>query len=178
MVRASWLLALMVLLSCCDPAWAASGPALGSANGITPNQVVVETLPAGAAERVESTPRDASPMQAADSWRYRWHEGRWWYFQNDKRWAYWDGQAWRDVASAPAPAFLALQGNAAVGPNSHGVVQRRVPPPFRPLPRREGESDGRYMGRLCAGIRPTPMASCNSAVRHQATTATDLAMAQ
>ena len=154
MTHTSWLLAAIVLLSYCDRVWAVSGPNLGSASGAGPNQADVETLPAGPAERVESTPHDASPVQAADSWRYRWYQGRWWYYQTDERWAYWDGQSWRDAAPAPQPAFPALQGNAAFVPNSPGVVQRRVPPPYRWLPRREGESDGRYMGRLARWNSP------------------------
>jgi hypothetical protein len=72
---------------------------------------------------------------------------------------YWDGQAWLDVASlpqmsTPQAVFPAPQGNVVNFPNSRGVVQRRSPPPFRPLPRREGESDGRYMGRLARWNSP------------------------
>jgi hypothetical protein len=32
---------------------------------------------------------------AADSWRYQFFRGRWWYWQPAQAWVYWDGSQWR-----------------------------------------------------------------------------------
>lgn len=36
-----------------------------------------------------------SQLIAADNqWRYRWHQGRWWYYGQNGSWQYWTGNAW------------------------------------------------------------------------------------
>jgi hypothetical protein len=37
----------------------------------------------------------AAPLQGADAWRYRYFNGRWWYWRPDKTWAYWTGSRWQ-----------------------------------------------------------------------------------
>jgi hypothetical protein len=29
-----------------------------------------------------------------ESWRYKWHNGHWWYYQTNKQWLFWDGTRW------------------------------------------------------------------------------------
>ena len=35
-----------------------------------------------------------SQQPAVESWRYKWHNGNWWYFQTNKQWLFWDGTRW------------------------------------------------------------------------------------
>jgi hypothetical protein len=41
------------------------------------------------------TKREPSPASAGDAWRYRWHEGRWWYWLPSGQWAVWTDGQWR-----------------------------------------------------------------------------------
>jgi hypothetical protein len=52
----------------------------------------------------EPKPDTASgQLIAADNgWRYRWHQGRWWYYGENGSWRYWTGRAW--TAYSPATA--------------------------------------------------------------------------
>ncbi len=34
-------------------------------------------------------------------WRYRWHEGRWWYYLPNNQWVWWDGAEWSARISPP-----------------------------------------------------------------------------
>ena len=36
-----------------------------------------------------------APSSQSDSWRYRYFNGRWWYWKPSNAWAYWDGSLWR-----------------------------------------------------------------------------------
>ena len=40
----------------------------------------------------------AVSAQEADGWRYRYSNGRWWYWKPNNSWAFWDGSRWLDRA--------------------------------------------------------------------------------
>jgi hypothetical protein len=45
----------------------------------------------------ESPSAEAAPQVQAtnpNSWRYRWHDGKWWYWLPSERWVYWSNGAW------------------------------------------------------------------------------------
>jgi hypothetical protein len=42
-----------------------------------------------------------SPSARADSWRYRYSGGRWWYWRPSESWLYWDGAQWQAFAPRP-----------------------------------------------------------------------------
>lgn len=68
--------------------------------------------------------RAAEPEQIAkpESWRYVWHEGRWWYYQPGGHWLFWNGASWETLAAA--------QAKSAMLPNNAGVS---VAEPFYPV---------------------------------------------
>jgi len=61
-------------------------------------------------EEVVPAPRaDEAPAPRAaggDDWRYRWHEGRWWYWLPSERWVYWEDGRWVDY---DAPRGLGMR---------------------------------------------------------------------
>lgn len=40
------------------------------------------------------------PRQGGDKWRFRYYQGRWWYWMPSNEWSYWDGARWRNYAAA------------------------------------------------------------------------------
>jgi hypothetical protein len=38
-------------------------------------------------------------LNGPDGWRYRWHNGRWWYWLPESRWMYWDNDHWADCGA-------------------------------------------------------------------------------
>ncbi len=63
-----------------------------------------EIVPAG---NGQSRSTDPSVVAERENWRYRQHEGRWWYLLPDNRWVVWSDGAWIDppthaVESEPA----------------------------------------------------------------------------
>jgi hypothetical protein len=55
-------------------------------------------LPRFQSRRAAASQNVLSPNQP-DNWRYRYFNGRWWYWQPSKTWAFWDGRAWRPAAA-------------------------------------------------------------------------------
>ena len=154
MSHTSWLLALIILLSCCDWTWAAFGsrtrvPERGCAE---PDPCRNAPRWGGRTHRIFAARHFTLP--AADSWRYRFYEDVGGIIALHSAGPI--GMARRGVLWPRHRClhFLPCKGSAAFVPNSPGVVHRRVPPPYRWLPRREGESDGRYMGRLARWNSP------------------------
>lgn len=46
--------------------------------------------------------RTGAGGRVPDDWRYRFHNGRWWYWMTNRQWSYWNGAEWAEYA-APAP---------------------------------------------------------------------------
>jgi hypothetical protein len=63
---------------------------------------------AGLASGQSESPRSAKGASAAASqdisWRYRWHDGRWWYWLPNRQWVWWDGSKWSDRVAPAANA--------------------------------------------------------------------------
>ena len=55
-------------------------------------------LPRFRADLGDNTLPAASGRQA-DGWRYRYFNGRWWYWRSNSTWAYWDGSRWQERAA-------------------------------------------------------------------------------
>jgi hypothetical protein len=54
-----------------------------------------EPQPPQAAAAVDAQTDNAQPpAQAADAWRFRRHNGAWWYWLPSNRWVYWTGEKW------------------------------------------------------------------------------------
>jgi hypothetical protein len=63
----------------------------------------------------------ASGPQAAqqnDAWRYKYHEGQWWYWLPGERWVVWNGQSWAPYRAASQQSVLRPQ--RSYGYNSGG----------------------------------------------------------
>lgn len=69
----------------------------------TPN--AVEKPQAGAADGVIAVdPAQASVVAGPNGWRYRWSDGRWWYWTPAKRWMWYnDNKQWVDFEPTPTP---------------------------------------------------------------------------
>jgi hypothetical protein len=95
----------------------------GAAREAAPYQ---ESPPAAAAPSGEAVPAPRadeipSPAKRDDqSWRYRWHEGRWWYWLPSERWVYWEDGRWLEVPSARRLDALR---NGARGLNLQDLMQ-------------------------------------------------------
>jgi hypothetical protein len=84
-----------------SPAPAASAPAAGQQ-----------------APQAEAKPVDAKPVDT-EGWRYRFHDGRWWYWLPTQQWVYWDGSKWNDVVAPPAPTAAPAVTYANPGPSPY-----------------------------------------------------------
>ena len=58
-----------------------------------------------------------------ESWRFRWHQGQWWYWQPSNRWVYWSNDQWNSYepgqsvpAAASAPRRAQSYSGATQGP--------------------------------------------------------------
>ena len=90
------------------------------AQELVPTPDAIGGAPSGAAAGAPAAPVPSSPD--ANNWRYRWHEGRWWYWTPQNRWKWYsnDGR-WVDFDANHPPAT-----NAA--PVPHGGYSVPVAP--------------------------------------------------
>src|SRR5262245_7193575 len=75
----------------------------GSAREVMPYRESAPAKPAAEGEAVPAPKADdiPAPRSAEDqTWRYRWHDGRWWYWLPSERWVYWDGSRWNEPPAA------------------------------------------------------------------------------
>lgn len=77
-------------------------------SGTTPS------LPSDASVAPANTPNNNVPNEL--KWRYKWHNGQWWYWSPDERWMIWDRNSWTiyDPATYRAPAGFAKPGPRVV----------------------------------------------------------------
>jgi hypothetical protein len=82
-------------------------------SGTTPDGVT-PSLPSAAALAPSNTPNNNVPNEL--KWRYKWHNGQWWYWSPDERWMIWDKNSWTvyDPATYQAPAGFAKPGPRVV----------------------------------------------------------------
>jgi len=66
--------------------------ALIVALGACQSSVIAAEKPQLAAGAKSSTAATSQP--AGDAWRYKYHEGRWWYWMPSNSWAWYDGRQW------------------------------------------------------------------------------------
>ena len=100
------------LLLCCvvclaERAWAGAPLDRASRSGAKPvvrlAQSSPEQLPAPAdlpADEVlaaERVPAQTAVATQDESWRYRYHLKRWWYYVKPGHWLFWDGRCWQDA---------------------------------------------------------------------------------
>ncbi|MHB1036195.1 MAG: hypothetical protein ACYC35_16000 [Pirellulales bacterium] len=73
------------------------------------------------------------------SWRYRWYDGRWWYWQPSNRWVYWWNGQWVRYAPEtyvpgsavlPVPGAGLYYGPAVVRPGYYGPAYYPYPRPW------------------------------------------------
>jgi hypothetical protein len=41
-----------------------------------------------------------------EGWRYKWHNGHWWYYQPNKQWLFWNGTTWSAYLPAAYQRFI------------------------------------------------------------------------
>ena len=75
----------------------------------------------------ESAVQDVAAQQEAqpkiEGWRYKWHNGHWWYFQPNKQWLFWNGLSWSSYSPAAYQAWWTGSGQR-VATGYRGVVRR------------------------------------------------------
>ena len=89
--------------------------------------VSVELFPAGLSAQSDNgagsglqttTAARVIPLEARpDRWRYRWHQGYWWYYTPQQTWLIYENQAWKPfLMPPPAPAAAIPQPRPARSP--------------------------------------------------------------
>lgn len=63
------------------------------ANSVVLAQVTSDALRARANANISAANGPAA--NPINRWRYRFHNGQWWFYDRGKQWSYWDGAAWR-----------------------------------------------------------------------------------
>jgi hypothetical protein len=67
---------------------------------------------------------EARQQPTVEGWRYKWHNGHWWYYQPNKQWLFWNGTSWSPYAPGLYRAFLRWR---QLGGGNEGVIVRRDP---------------------------------------------------
>ena len=84
--------------------------------------------------------------QSGDQWRYRWHNGTWWYWTSDNRWVYRSGNQWLNYE----PATAAVPGARYSSQPAYGYYQSS-PNGYYPGPYRYSTGYGGYYGPAYQG---------------------------
>ena len=71
-------------------------------------ELIATPDPVGGEVEKPAAPAETESVPKTDQWRYRWSDGRWWYWTPQKRWMYYgdDGQ-WVEYDASPAPLPVA-----------------------------------------------------------------------
>lgn len=90
-------------------------------NGAAQPNVALEVSPGQYETRAGFGPAN---LAGPDGWRYRWHEGRWWYWLPDGRWVFWNTDRWIDSVSGMSYGTAYTAGYASTyPPYSYGYVE-------------------------------------------------------
>jgi hypothetical protein len=84
----------------------------GPAREVMPYRESAPATPAPAGEAVPAPRADEipAPRKADDqTWRYRWHDGRWWYWMPSEHWVYWEEGRWNEAGRPTARRLGALR---------------------------------------------------------------------
>lgn len=102
-----------------QPAPSVIVPANPNPSGTTP------ALPDENSIAPANTPNNNVPAEL--KWRYKWHNGQWWYWSPDERWMIWDKNSWTvyDPATYKAPAGFAKPGPRVVTRQSLPALPER-----------------------------------------------------
>jgi len=84
--------------------------------------------------------------QSGDQWRYRWHNGAWWYWTSGNRWIYRNGNQWVNYE----PAVAAAPDARYTGQPVYGYYQSS-PNGYYPGPYRYSTGYGGYYGPVYQG---------------------------
>ncbi|HEX4130477.1 MAG TPA: hypothetical protein VHZ24_10555 [Pirellulales bacterium] len=62
-----------------------------------------QTNPAAKQPTAQANTGTSAQAAQQDSWRFRHHQNRWWYYQPNGQWVYWNGSQWMSPAMTRAP---------------------------------------------------------------------------
>lgn len=129
-----------------QPAPSVIVPANPNPSGTTP------ALPDEASLAPANTPNNNVPAEL--KWRYKWHNGQWWYWSPDERWMIWDKNSWTvyDPATYQAPAGFARPGPRVVTRQSLPALPERYSGAEVSVP------ESYYLTPGATYIAPTPYA--------------------
>lgn len=101
----------------------------GQARDELGNPGVTQTPIAGPNTGVPSNANAAvAANSSGDQWRYRWHNGNWWYWTPENRWLYRNGNEWANyepaITFAPDPGYATQPTYGDYGPNPYGYYSR------------------------------------------------------
>jgi len=79
---------------------------MGSKGQVGSGQIVTEqgrsgtaNHPMGVGPQHSYSAYGSTEPSGPDAWRYRWFNGRWWYWLPDNRWTYWENDHWVDYSA-------------------------------------------------------------------------------
>jgi hypothetical protein len=108
-------------------------------NEVGGNPSIPQTSAAGANAGVSGNANaGVAANQSGDRWRYRWHNGAWWYWTPENRWIYSRGSQWFNYD----PAVVAVPGVRYSGQPAYG---------YYPGPYRYSVGYGGYYGPVYQG---------------------------
>ena len=59
-----------------------------------------------------------------EKWRFRWHDGRWWYWLPSERWVYWHADHWEDYLPPPPNPAVTMYRAAPQQQTSYRIQQQ------------------------------------------------------
>jgi hypothetical protein len=101
-------------------------------NEVGGNPSIPQTSAAGANAGVSGNANaGVAANQSGDRWRYRWHNGAWWYWTPENRWVYRNGNEWINYQ----PAVTVVPDTGYSSPPAYGYYQSTAngyyPGPYR-----------------------------------------------
>jgi hypothetical protein len=79
---------------------------VSSLGSITRAVAAEPAVPAASNQPTAAAP--AAADQRPDAWRYRWHNGQWWYYTPRQQWlVYSDAEGWKPYTAPPQPTYSA-----------------------------------------------------------------------
>jgi len=72
-------------------------PVIGSARSFAAVALLLTlmaTADGQAGWAISTSSFEQTPQPSVEGWRYKWHNGHWWYYQANKQWLFWNGVGW------------------------------------------------------------------------------------
>jgi hypothetical protein len=85
---------------------------VSSVTAFSATQLSVTGLAKADAPVVTRSQRDLRAATKVEQWRYKRHNGHWWYYQVNGKWLFWNGRSWSDYTPTAYQRWYARSGPA------------------------------------------------------------------